>query len=110
MTADPIVQLNEETFDEFVQRSEGPLLVDFWASWCGPCKTVAPMLEQLAQEFDGRARVAKVNVDDSGDLSARFGIRSIPTLIVFKNGKVVDQMIGAAPLGQIRQLIGKHLD
>ncbi len=110
MTHEHITHLNADSFDEHVKQATGPLLVDFWASWCGPCKAVAPILEQLAEEFAGRAQVAKVDVDDSGDLSARFGIRSIPTLIVFKNGKVVDQMIGAAPLAQIRQLIGKHLD
>ena len=103
-----IVILNEDNFDEEINQAQVPILVDFWASWCGPCKIVAPTLEQLADEMVESIRVAKVNVDDNGDLANRFGIRSIPTLVVFKDGKVVDQMIGAAPKEQIRQLIKRH--
>ena len=109
MASDRILTLSEQNFDDEINQAKGPVLVDFWAGWCAPCKIVAPSLEQVAEEMSGRATVAKVNVDDHGDLANRFGIRSIPTLIVFKDGKVVDQMIGAAPLGQIRQLIEKHL-
>jgi thioredoxin 1 len=109
MPNDPIVHLNDTNFDEEIKKIPGPVLVDFWAAWCGPCKAVAPALEQLAAEMAGRAVVAKVNVDESGDVSNRFGIRSIPTLMVFKDGRVVDQMIGAAPKEQIRRLIEKHL-
>ncbi|MBZ5640171.1 MAG: thioredoxin [Acidobacteriia bacterium] len=109
MPDDPIVHLNDGNFDEEIKRIEAPVLVDFWAAWCGPCKTIASSLEQLASEMAGRAVVAKVNVDESGDLSNRFGIRSIPTLMVFKGGRVVDQMIGAAPKEQIRRLIERHL-
>jgi len=109
MSNDPIVHLNDDNFDEEIKKLGGPVLVDFWAGWCGPCKAIAPALEQLASEMAGRAVIAKVNVDESGDLSNRFGIRSIPTLVVFKDGRVVDQMIGAAPKEQIRRLIEKHL-
>ena len=109
MPNDPIVHLNDDNFDEEIKRLRGPVVVDFWAPWCNPCKVVAPALGQLASEMGGRAVIAKVNVDDSGDLSNRFGIRSIPTLVVFKDGRVVDQMIGAAPKEQIRRLIEKHL-
>ena len=109
MADERILSLNEENFDEEIQRRQGPILVDFWADWCQPCKVIAPSLDQLAEEFSGRARIAKVNVDDSGNLANRFGVRSIPTLVVFKAGKVVDQVIGAAPKDQIRDMMHKHL-
>jgi thioredoxin 1 len=104
-----ILSLNEENFDEEIQQRRSPILVDFWADWCQPCKVIAPSLDQLAEELSGRAWFAKVNVDDSGNLANRFGVRSIPTLVVFKEGKVVDQLIGAAPKDQIRDLVQKHL-
>ena len=109
MTNEPILSLTEDTFDERIKRETHPILVDFWASWCQPCKVITPSLEQLASEMSGRAIVAKVDVDENGDLANRFGIRSIPTLVVFKKGKMVDQMIGAVPKEQIRRLIEKHL-
>jgi thioredoxin 1 len=109
VTSGNIITFNEDNFDDLVQQKNGPILVDFWASWCAPCKTVAPALDELADEMAGQAHVGKVNVDDNGDLANRFGIRSIPTLVVFKNGKVVDQLIGAAPKAHIRRLIEKHL-
>lgn len=104
-----IVQLTDDDFDDQMNAFDGPVLVDFWAAWCGPCKMIAPTLEKLAGEYAGRATMAKVNVDDNGHVAARFGIRSIPTLVVFKDGKVVDQVIGAVPEAQIRQLVDKHL-
>ena len=85
------------------------MLVDFWAAWCGPCKMIAPYLDQIAGEVEGKATVAKVNVDENGDLSARFGIRSIPTLVVFKGGRVVDQQLGALSKDEIRSLLQKHI-
>ncbi len=109
MSTDAILHLNDGNFDEEIKKRRGPVLVDFWAAWCGPCKAIAPTLEELAGEMAGRAVIAKVDVDESGDTSNRFGIRSIPTLMVFKDGRVVDQMIGAAPKDQIRRLIEKHL-
>jgi thioredoxin 1 len=109
VASDKILVLNEDTFDAEIQKTAEPILVDFWAAWCAPCKIVAPSLEQLADEMSGRARVAKVDVDSNGDLANRFGIRSIPTLMVFKGGRVVDQLVGAAPKAQIQQLIEKHL-
>ena len=97
MAATSILHLNEDTFDETIKNAKGPVLVDFWAAWCGPCKAIAPYLDQIAGEMEGQATVAKVNVDENGDLSARFGVRSIPTLLVFKDGRVVDQKVGALP-------------
>jgi thioredoxin 1 len=104
-----ILILGEDDFDERIARLEGPILVDFWAAWCAPCKTIAPLLEQFAEEMEGRVHVAKIDVDENGDLANRFGIRSIPTLIVFKKGKVVDQLVGAVPKDQIRRMVEKHL-
>jgi len=109
VASEKILILNEDNFDDEVKQKTGPILVDFWAAWCAPCKVIVPSLEDIAEEMSGRAHVAKVDVDDNGDLANRFGIMSIPTLIVFKNGKVVDQLIGAAPKAQIRALIEKHL-
>ncbi len=110
MNSARIITFNEENFDEEINQRRGPILIDFWASWCGPCKVVAPVLERMAEEFAGRAHVGKVNVDDNGDLTNRFGIRSIPTLVVIKDGKLVDQLIGAAPAEQIRELVERHID
>lgn len=96
-------------FESQVLQSEVPVLVDFWAEWCGPCKAIGPSIEQLATEYAGKAKVYKVDVDHEGDLAQRFGIMSIPALLVFKGGKVVDQMVGAAPKPQIAALIDRHL-
>ncbi len=109
MASERVVHLTDETFDDNIKDLAGPVLVDFWATWCAPCKIIAPLLEQLAEELGARVTIAKVDVDDNGDLANRFGIRSIPTLMVFKDGKVVDQMVGAAPKEQIRKLVEKHL-
>jgi thioredoxin 1 len=100
--------LNEESFDSHVTGAALPTLVDFWADWCPPCKAIAPVLEQIAREMAGQVHVAKVNVDDNGDLANCFGIRSIPTLLVFKDGKVVDQLIGNAPKEQILRMLRRH--
>ena len=109
MASDQILTLTDDNFDEQIKKVHGPVLVDFWAAWCGPCKMIAPSLEQLAGEMVGRATVAKVNVDENGDVANRFGIRSIPTLMIFKEGRVVEQMVGALPKEQIRRMVEKHL-
>jgi thioredoxin 1 len=109
VASDKILILNEDNFDDEIQNRQKPILVDFWAAWCAPCKKIAAALEEIAEEMTGRAHVAKVDVDVNGDLANRFGIMSIPTLVVFKQGRVVDQVIGAAPKSQIQQLVEKHV-
>lgn len=101
--------LTTEEFESKVINSDVPVLVDFWAEWCGPCKMIGPSIEELATEFSGRAKVFKVDVDSEGDLAGRFGIMSIPQLLVFKGGKEVDRMVGAAPKPKIAELITKQL-
>ena len=96
-------------FDQQVLQSDVPVLVDFWAEWCGPCKAIGPSIEELAGEYAGRAKVFKVDVDANGDIAERYGIMSIPALLVFKGGKVVDQMIGAAPKANIQALLDRAL-
>jgi len=96
-------------FDAKVLQSDVPVLVDFWAEWCGPCKAIGPSVEQLAGEYEGKAKVFKVDVDTNGDVAERYGIMSIPALLVFKGGKVVDQMVGAAPKQQIAQLLDRAI-
>lgn len=96
-------------FDAKVLQSDVPVLVDFWAEWCGPCKAIAPSVEQLATEYEGKAKVFKVDVDSNGPIAERYGIMSIPALLVFKGGKVVDQMIGAAPKPQIAALLDRAI-
>ncbi len=89
------VQITDATFNEKILKSELPVLIDFWAPWCGPCRAVAPIVEELAAEYEGRVFIAKMNVDENPDTPTKYGIRSIPTLIFFKNGEVVEQMTGA---------------
>ena len=96
-------------FEEKVLKSDVPVLVDFWAEWCGPCKMIAPSIEQLATEYEGKARVFKVDVDHNGDIASQYGIMSIPALLVFKGGKVVDQMVGAAPKAAIADLLNRAI-
>ena len=90
-------------FDEKVLQSDVPVLVDFWAVWCGPCKMIAPHVDALSQEYSGKARVYKVNIDDEQEITTRYGIMSIPTLLFFKDGKVVDQVVGAMPKSAISE-------
>ena len=90
------VEITDNNFDE-VMKTDQPVLVDFWAEWCGPCKMIGPVVEELATDYDGKAVIGKVDVDTNPEVSAKFGIRSIPTLLVFKNGEIVDKQIGAVP-------------
>ncbi|MDD3323569.1 MAG: thioredoxin [Sulfurospirillaceae bacterium] len=88
------IELNASNFDATI--ADGTVLVDFWAPWCGPCRMIAPVIEELAQDFDGKAKICKVNTDEEQEVAIKYGIRSIPTLLFFKNGKLVDQMVGAS--------------
>ena len=103
MTSQTPVHLTEALFDQTLARHTEPVVVDFWAEWCGPCKAIAPVLEELAQEYAGRVTIAKVNVDEHPGLAARFEVRSIPTLLFFRDGRVIDQVIGAVPKAQIKK-------
>ena len=98
-----------DTFDRDVLQSDVPVLVDFWAPWCGPCRMVAPAVEEVASEFQGKAKVYKVNVDEQPEIAARYGVQSIPTLAIFKGGKVADQIVGAVPKTQIVQKLTNHV-
>src|SRR5262244_1200157 len=97
------VHLTEENFDAAIGRESGLLMVDFWAEWCGPCRAIAPVLEELARDSAGRITLAKVNVDENHALAARYSIRSIPTVLFVRQGKVVDQLIGAVPKAKIKE-------
>ncbi|MCD6386000.1 thioredoxin [Candidatus Sumerlaeota bacterium] len=104
-----IIVLTEENFDEEITKSEIPVLVDFWAPWCGPCRTLAPILEEIAEEFKGRLKIGKVNVDENLRLSQKYSIQSIPTLIIFKDGKEVNRSVGAVPKEKLRTTIDSSL-
>jgi thioredoxin 1 len=107
-TAKPVV-LTDATFDQVVGKSDVPVLVDFWASWCGPCRMIAPAVEQLAREFAGRALVAKLNIDEQPRVAQRYGIMSIPTLYIFKGGQIVERVVGAQPAPVLRQALQRHV-
>jgi thioredoxin 1 len=104
------IELNESNFEQEVLKANTPVLVDFWAVWCGPCKMIAPIVDELAIEYDGKLKIGKVDVDNNQQIAMQYGIRSIPTLLVFKSGKVVEQIIGAAPKKSLIEKLSKHLN
>jgi thioredoxin 1 len=102
-----IVHLNDSTFSDAIEKDSTPILVDFWAEWCMPCRALAPVIDELSQEFNGKVRFAKVNVDECKDVPAKFGIRGIPTLILFQDGKKVNELVGNQPKDKIRTMLAK---
>jgi thioredoxin 1 len=107
MASDKVIHISDSEFDNKVLQGDLPCLVDFWAPWCGPCKAIGPVIDELAVEYEGRLQIAKMNVDDNPATPGKYGIRAIPTLILFKNGEVVDQITGAVGKAQLSDLIGK---
>lgn len=107
--AENIINVTDSNFETMILKSETPALVDFWASWCAPCRAIAPIVEEMANEYGGKVRVAKMNVDENPATPGKYGVRGIPTLILFKGGKIVDQLVGAVPKNQIKDLINKGL-
>lgn len=99
--------VTDSDFDDEILKSDVPALVDFWAAWCGPCRTVGPVVEELADEYAGKVKVAKLNVDDNKQTPTKYGVRGIPTLMLFKDGRLVDQIVGAVPKGRIKELLDK---
>jgi thioredoxin 1 len=107
--SEKIAHLTTENFKSTVSASATPVLVDFWAPWCGPCKAIAPILEELATEFDGKLTIAKVNIDDHGDVASDYGIRAIPTMLLFKGGEVVEQLVGMMPKAALKAKLATHV-
>ncbi len=103
------VEITDANFQQEVLDSDTPVLIDFWAVWCGPCKMIAPVVEEIAQEYDGKLKVGKLDVDNNPQVVMNFGVRSIPTLMVFKGGKVVEQIVGAVPKRNLMNKVSPHL-
>jgi thioredoxin 1 len=107
--SDTVKSVTTDSFDEEVVKSQGLVMVDFWATWCGPCNIVAPVVEELAKEYEGKVTFAKLNTDENPDIASRYSIRGIPTLMFFKDGKVMDQVVGAVPKGQLKSKLDSLL-
>ena len=104
-----LLQVGDKNFATEVLNSEVPVLVDFWATWCGPCRSISPIVEELATEFTGRVKITKLNVDENPAIPSQYGVRGIPTLILFKGGKILDQIVGAVPKARLKAMIEKAL-
>ncbi|MCA1562715.1 MAG: thioredoxin [Acidobacteria bacterium] len=108
MASEKVETLTDANFDQSVIKSAKPVLVDFWAEWCGPCRRLAPTVDELATDYDGRLTVGKLNVDENPAVAMRFSIRGIPTLLLFKGGQIVEQIVGLADKDSLKKLIDKH--
>ena len=104
-----LIHVNDKNFASEVLNSTMPVLVDFWATWCGPCRSISPIVEELAKEFTGKVKMTKLNVDESPATPSQYGVRGIPTLILFKGGKILDQIVGAVPKARLKSMIEKAL-
>jgi thioredoxin 1 len=109
MAVDTVQTFTDANFDETVLKSGGPVLVDFWAPWCGPCKRIAPTIDALASEYDGKVTFGKLNVDDNPNVAFKYQVRGIPTLLLFKGGQVVESMVGLAQKDYLKSVIDKHI-
>ncbi|MFN0169569.1 MAG: thioredoxin [Bryobacteraceae bacterium] len=109
MASENTVNFSDAAFDQDVLNSQEPVLVDFWAEWCGPCRMMSPTIDAIAQEYDGRVKVGKLNVDHNGQTAMRYNIRGIPTLLLFKGGKVVDQRVGAMGKSDVQKMLDAHI-
>lgn len=109
MSSQHILHVSDASFEADVLKADGPVLLDFWAEWCGPCKMIAPILDQAAQEYAGRLTVAKLNIDENPDTPAKFGVRGIPTLMLFNNGEVVATKVGALAKSQLQSFIDSNI-
>ncbi|WP_148876101.1 thioredoxin TrxA [Serratia marcescens] len=107
--SDKIIHLTDSSFEADVLKAEGPILVDFWAEWCGPCKMIAPILDEIAEEFEGKLTITKLNIDQNPATAPKYGIRGIPTLLLFKNGEVVATKVGALSKGQLKDFLNANL-
>ena len=107
MASEKVLAFTDSNFDAEVLKSDKPVLVDFWAVWCAPCRAVAPIIDEIASDYDGKIKVGKVNVDENQVIPGKYGIRGIPTVILFNKGQVADQIVGAAPKGSFKQMIDK---
>ena len=103
-----VEKVTDATFDKDVLKASGPVVVDFWAEWCGPCRMIAPALEEISNSLNGKVKIVKLNVDENPEIAGKFGVRSIPTLMIFKDGKLADQKVGALSKGDLSRWIGAH--
>lgn len=107
--SEKVLHITDKSFDLEVLKSDIPVLVDFWATWCAPCRAIAPIVEEMAETYSGKVKIVKVNVDENPSTPGKYGVRGIPTLILFKKGEVVDQVVGAVPKSQVKGLIEKAI-